>query len=245
MNFSNIRFDYSDDLVLVIGGSRGIGRGVVDAFLKAGSRVLYASRHPIKSPEFKFATHISVDLTKEAEIEKVFTVVDSYGIPDILVNSAAINFIKKIEDISIEEWNLVIQTNLSSAFYICKEVLVRMKKKKRGKIVNISSIAGRHRSLVSGVHYVSSKAGLIGLTKQLAFEAAEFNINVNAVCPSQTMTDMLQESMTEQEQQKLINNVPMKRLASIEDQVGVILFLCSGAASYISGTFIDVNGGQI
>ena len=111
MTFSNIHFDYSDDLVLVIGGSRGIGRGVVDAFLKAGSRVLYASRHPIKSPKSKFATHISVDLTKEDEIEKVFTVVDSYGIPDILVNSAAINFIKKIEDISVEEWNLVIQTN--------------------------------------------------------------------------------------------------------------------------------------
>ena len=245
MGFSNIQFDFNNNIVLVVGGSRGIGRGVVDAFLKAGSRVFYASRHPMKNAESNDAVHLPVDLTKEAEIEKLFEVVDSYGIPDILVNSAAINFTKKNENISIKEWNLVIQTNLSAAFYLCKQVLARMKKQKRGKIVNISSIAGRHRSLVSGVHYVSSKAGLIGLTKQLAFEAAEYNINVNAVCPSQTLTNMLRESMTEQQLKELITNIPLKRLASIEDQVGVILFLCSDASSYITGTYIDVNGGQV
>ena len=79
-----------------------------------------------------------------------------------------------------------------------------------GKIVNISSIAGHHRSIVSGVHYVTSKAGLIGFTKQLAFELAPYNINVNAVCPSQTVTEMLSSSMTEQEQEKLAKNVPLK-----------------------------------
>ena len=245
MDFSNIHFDFKNNIVLVVGGSRGIGRGVVDAFLKSGSRVFYASRHPMKNAESNDAVHIPVDLTEESEIKKLFEVVDSYGRLDILVNSAAINFSKKNEDISIEEWNLVIQTNLSASFCLCKEALVRMKHQKRGKIVNISSIAGRHRSLVSGVHYVSSKAGLIGLTKQLAFEAAEYNINVNALCPSQTMTDMLQKSMTQDEIKNLKTNIPLNRLASVEDQVGVILFLCSDAASYITGTYIDVNGGQI
>jgi len=245
MGYSNINFDFKNNIVLVIGGSRGIGRGVVDSFLKTGSRVFYASRHPMKNAESNDAVHIPVDLTKEAEIKKLFEVIDTYGTLDILVNSAAINFSKKNENISSEEWNLVIQTNLSAAFYLCKEALARMKKKKRGKIVNISSIAGRHRSLVSGVHYVSSKAGLIGLTKQLAFEAAEYNININALCPSQTMTDMLQKSMTRGEIKNLITSIPLNRLASVEDQVGVILFLCSDAASYITGTYIDVNGGQI
>ena len=245
MSFSNIEFDFRNNFVLIVGGSRGIGRGVVEAFLEAGSRVLYSSRSPMKNPKSNDALHIPVDISDETEIEKLFEVVDSYGIPDILVNSAAINFCKKTENISMKEWNLVIQTNLSAAFYVCKHMLVRMKKLKRGKIINISSIAGRHRSLVSGVHYVSSKAGLIGLTKQLAFEAAEYNINVNAVCPSQTLTDMLRESMNEQQLKELIINIPVKRLASINDQVGVILFLCSDAASYITGTYIDVNGGQI
>lgn len=245
MNFSNIHFNFADHIVLVAGGSQGIGKGVVDAFLRVGAKVLYASRHPIKDAESNDAIHIPVDFTQESQIVRLFKIVDQYGTPDIFVNAAAINFAKKIEKISVEEWNLVLQTNLSAAFSLCKKVLVRMKAQKRGKIVNISSIAGRHRSVVSGVHYVSSKAGLIGLTKQLAFEAAEYNINVNAVCPSQTMTDMLRESMTNEEIEKLKANIPLKRLASVQDQVGPIIFLCSDAASYITGTFIDVNGGQI
>ena len=191
------------------------------------------------------AIHISVDLSEEAGIIKLFKEVDSIGTPSILINSAAINFTKRNEDITRKEWNSVIETNLSASFYVCKEALLRMKKEKRGKIVNISSIAGRHRSIVSGAHYVSSKAGLIGLTKQLAFESAQYNINVNAVCPSQTMTDMLQKSMSQDDLINLTKNIPLNRIASIKDQVGVVLFLCSDAASYITGTYIDVNGGQI
>ena len=86
-----------------------------------------------------------------------------------------------------------------------------MKKNKNGKIVNISSIAGRHRSIVSGVHYVASKSGLIGLTKQLAYEAARYNINVNAVCPSQTLTEMLSNSMNSKELKELSRNIPIKK----------------------------------
>jgi len=114
-----------------------------------------------------------------------------------------------------------------------------------GKIVNVSSIAGRHRSLVSGIHYVSSKSGIIGLTRQIAFEVANRGINVNCVCPSQTLTDMLKESMTENELEKLTHSIPLKRLASIEDQVNPIMFLCSQESSYITGAILDVNGGQL
>lgn len=245
MDFSNIHFDFTGKLVLVIGGSRGIGKGIVEGFLRSGAKILYSSRQLAKNLESPEVIHVPVDITNESQIVRLFETVDQYGIPDIFINSAAINFAKRIEEISIDEWNLVLQTNLTAAFSLCKKVLARMKLRKQGKIVNISSIAGRHRSIVSGVHYVSSKAGLIGLTKQLAFEAAGYNINVNAVCPSQTMTDMLQESMTREEIENLKANIPLKRLASVKEQVGPIMFLCSDAAAYVTGTFIDVNGGQI
>ena len=120
-----------------------------------------------------------------------------------------------------------------------------MKKQKHGKIVNISSIAGRHRSLVSGVHYVSTKAGIIGLTKQFAYELGPSNVNVNVVCPSQTMSDRLSDSMTSKEIKNLSSNIPLRRIATIDEQVGPILFLCSDLSSYMTGAVIDVNGGQI
>ena len=135
--------------------------------------------------------------------------------------------------------------NLRASFIICQQASIRMKKQKHGKIVNISSIAGRHRSLVSGVHYVSTKAGIIGLTKQFAYELGPSNVNVNVVCPSQTMSDMLSDSMTSKEIKNLSSNIPLRRIATIDEQVGPILFLCSDLSSYMTGAVIDVNGGQI
>ena len=114
-----------------------------------------------------------------------------------------------------------------------------------GKIVNVSSIAGRNRSIVSGAHYTSSKAAIIGLTRQLAFEFGERNINVNVVCPSQTLTDMLKDSMTDEQLKELAQNIPLKRIANVNEQVYPIMFLCSEEASYITGAVIDVNGGQL
>ena len=120
-----------------------------------------------------------------------------------------------------------------------------MKRQQYGKIVNTSSIAGRYRSLVSGVHYVSTKAGLIGLTRQLAYELGPYNVNINVVCPSQTMSDMLRESMTNKEIEDLSRNIPLRRIATIDEQVWPILFLCSDLSSYMTGSVVDVNGGQI
>ena len=117
--------------------------------------------------------------------------------------------------------------------------------KNGSRIINFSSIAGRNRSLVSGVHYTSSKAGIIGLTRQLAYELGPKGINVNAVCPSQTLTPMLSESMSEEQQKKLSADIPLRRLATIEDQVGPVVFLCSELSNYINGAILDVNGGQI
>lgn len=245
MVYKHINFNFSNKIVLVSGGSRGIGLGLVKSFLDSGAEVFYLSRNPISDPEIKGAKHISVDLNDDSKIKNAFSLISEYADVDILINSAAINFSHKFENISSKEWDKVLNLNLRSVFILTRLVIKGMKKNKAGKIVNISSIAGRHRSLVSGTHYVASKAALIGLTKQLAYEVGEFNINVNAVCPSQTATDMLLESMSDEQQKNLIENIPLKRIANIKDQVGPILFLCSDAARYITGTFIDVNGGQI
>ena len=150
-----------------------------------------------------------------------------------------------IENISVAEWDRVMDVNLKSFFVICRESIRLMKKQNYGRIVNVSSIAGRNKSIVSGVHYTSSKHGIIGLTKQLANEVSQYGILVNCVCPSQTMTEMLAESMSDKAIAELESKIPVRRIATTIEQAMPILFLCSSAASYISGAAIDVNGGQL
>ena len=135
--------------------------------------------------------------------------------------------------------------NLRSFFVSCKESVRLMKRHNYGRIVNVSSIAGRSKSVVSGVHYTSSKYGIIGLTKQLASEVSKYNILVNCICPSQTMTEMLSESMTKESLDDLESRIPVRRVSSTIEQALPVLFLCSDAASYIAGAAIDINGGQL
>lgn len=243
MGFQNIRFDFSGQTALVVGGSRGIGKAVVQEFLAAGARVYYLSRNP--GGDMGEAVHLAADLTDEGEILAAFAAIDAAGPLDIMVNSAAINFCKPSREVSKSEWDSVLDVNLGAAFVLCREALKRMTARKSGRVVNISSIAGRHRSVVSGAHYVSSKAGLIGLTRQLAYEAAASGVTVNAHCPSQTMTDMLRESMTSEQIADLESKIPMQRVATVADQAGPVLFLCSDAAAYITGACLDVNGGML
>ena len=177
---NNIKWDFSGKVVLVVGDTRGIGKSVVEKFSLSGADVFGINS-------------LNCDISNKKDIDIYFEDLESV---DILVNVAAINYTKTIENISFEEWDKVLNVNLRGYFYITKKVLEIMSD--GGKIVNVSSIAGRHRSLVSGVHYTSSKAGIIGLTKQIAYEVGSRNINVNCVCPSQTLTDMLKKSMTKE-----------------------------------------------
>ena len=243
MDYQNVTFYFSGKRVLVAGGSKGIGKRLVESFLSAGAETVYAARTAMDGPTD--ATFIRTDLSSESEVLKLFEELDTLGPLHCVVNMAGINYCNGIEDIDTGEWDEVLAANLRAYFIVCREATRRMKNNAYGKIVNVSSIAGRHRSPVSGVHYVSSKAGIIGLTKQLAFELGPHGVNVNALCPSQTMTDMLMQSMTDEQQKALADSIPLRRLASVEEQVGPILFLCSDAAAYITGAVIDVNGGQI
>lgn len=223
-----MKINFNGKTTVIAGGSSGIGLGIKKQFEDLGSKVYSISRTE------------GVDLNNPSEVDKYLSNIDEI---DFLINVAAINYTKKIEEITLEEWNNVISSNLTSIFYITKNSIPKMKKGSR--IINFSSIAGRNRSLVSGVHYTSSKAGIIGFTRQLAYELGPKGINVNCVCPSQTTTPMLEQSMSLEQQKKLSQNIPLRRLATIEDQVGPVVFLCSGLSNYINGAILDVNGGQI
>ena len=213
--------------VVVVGGTTGIGKSLTHRFAGLGDHVFAIGRE-------------NCDITDQKQIDRYF---DSLNKVDILINNAAINYCKKIEDICLDEWNKVIATNLTSFFYIIKKCIPKMKC--GSKIVNVSSIAGRNRSLVSGVHYTSSKAGLIGLTRQLALELGPLGININCVCPSQTLTPMLERSMRKEQIEELERKIPLRRIATTEEVVAPIIFLCSDEASYIHGACIDINGGQL
>jgi len=241
--FSDLVFNFDNRRVVVVGGSKGIGLQLVNRFLSSGAEVISVSR--TQSSEPTSAEFMPLDIRKEQDIIHAFKDIESRGKVDFLINMAAINYFRKYNEIVMSEWDDVFNVNLRAMFIICREVSRSMKKINYGRIINVSSIAGRHRSISSGIHYVSSKAGVIGLTRQLSFELGPYGINVNAVCPSQTYTKMLSDTMTSQQQEKLASLIPLRRIAGVDEQVGPIMFLCSSAASYINGAVIDVNGGQI
>ena len=241
MNSKAIKFDFSQKNVLIVGGSRGFGAALVSEFLKSNAHVFYISRNKNSLNE---GNHIYADLSDTKSINSAIEELKTIQI-DILINCAAINFAKRHDQIDIHEWEEVFKVNISSVFLITNAILPSMKKNNYGKIVNVSSIAGRHRSIVSGIHYVSSKAALIGFTRQLAFEVGEWNINVNVVCPSQTKTEMYKKTMTKDKEKKLLKSIPLNRIGTVKEQIAPIMFLSSDASSYMTGSVTDINGGQI
>jgi NAD(P)-dependent dehydrogenase (short-subunit alcohol dehydrogenase family) len=239
MKMNDIKFDFVGKSVLVVGGSRGIGKEVSKQFIKAGSHVTCASR---TNPDVPALNFIECDISNPQEIEGLFL---GFNELDFVINVAGTNLCEPIEAIDSTEWDRVLDINLKSFFLICRHAVALMRPSGGGRIVNVSSIAGRSKSIVSGVHYTASKYGIIGLTKQLSHEVAKDNILVNCVCPSQTMTEMLSESMTREQIVTLEEEIPIRRIATTTEQALPILFLCSSGASYISGATIDINGGQL
>jgi len=235
---SNLNFDFKDKIVLVFGGSRGIGKEVCKQFKNSGADVYCISRTNI---DVRGVKQINCDISQEQEVNQVF---ERFKSIDYVINVAGTNLCETIENIPTKEWDRLMDINLKSFFIICKKSVSMMKTQKHGRIINVSSIAGRHKSVVSGTHYTSSKYGIIGLTKQLAHEVSKYNILVNCVCPSQTRTEMLEQSMTKKQIQDLEKSIPIGRISETIEQALPILFLCSDASSYITGSCIDINGGQ-
>lgn len=237
---------------LVTGGSRGIGREIVLAFLRNGAGVYYIDLNPGESQEEYQALakemgvqaiykegNVADEQTITATTEEILS--ESGGI-DILVNNAGITRDGLIFRMSAEDWNSVLSINLTSAFYLSKAVSRAMIKQRSGSIVNVASIVGVIGN-AGQTNYSASKAGLIGFTKSLAREVAGRNVRVNAVAPGFIKTKMT-EKLNEEQRQALRDQIPMSRIGEPEEVAKAIVFLCSDLASYITGQVLQVTGGM-
>jgi len=232
---------------LVTGASRGIGKACALTLASAGHRVVLAARSAEKLAEVaeEIGTEsyiLEMDLANRGSItEGIARAAKDFGRIDVLVNNAGIAKDGLAVRMKQADWEAVLSTNLSGAFYAIQQVLQGMMRERWGRIVNISSVVGEMGN-PGQANYVASKAGLIGLTKSLAQEVGSRNITVNAVAPGFIGTDMTSE-LSEELKQKMIDNTPLRRMGAPEDVAAAVKFLASDEAAFITGHVLDVNGG--
>ena len=238
-----------DQVAVVTGGSRGIGRAIVETLLREGAIVHYFSRSAGDSIEYfrervpgADVTHHALDVSDESAVNQVFEEILAArpGI-DILVNNAGITRDGLIMRMSMEDGQKVMEVNLASAFLTSRAVARHMIKRRAGSIINITSVVGKIGN-AGQANYAASKAGLIGFTKSLARETASRGVRVNAIAPGFIETEMTGK-LNEQQREQLINQIPMGRIGTGEDVAAACLFLASPMSTYITGEVLTVGGG--
>ncbi|MBS3905704.1 MAG: SDR family oxidoreductase [Syntrophaceae bacterium] len=238
---------------IVTGGARGIGKAIALTLVREGVKVAIvdfdqqgaiALRDEIEKIGGE-AIAIPCDVSKNGEVQiMVDQVKKAFGRIDILVNNAGIIRRGTIETVTEEDWDRVIEVNLKGTFLCSKAVVEAMKRQGYGKIVNLSSIAGKMGDITSAPGYGPSKAGIDALTKTLARQLAPYGINVNAVSPHAIETEMSAQ-WSEERRKEIIASIPLGRLGKPEDVAEAVLFLSSDEASFITGEILDVNGGAL
>ena len=239
--------DFKGKKILVTGATGGIGGDIVRKFLSLNGTVLGTGTNLEKlnslrdknpnliTEQFDISKHDKID----EFIERVFS---NLGGLDILINNAGITKDNLSLRMKNEEWQKVIDVNLTSTFYLCKSSIKKMLKNKFGRIVNITSIVG-HTGNVGQGNYSASKAGVVSMSKSLAIEYAKKNITINCVSPGFIKTNMT-DKISDQFKSELLSRIPMNRLGSGEDVSNTVVFLSSNESSYITGETIHVNGGM-
>ncbi|MFQ5865085.1 MAG: SDR family NAD(P)-dependent oxidoreductase [bacterium] len=237
-----VQFDFKNQVVVITGGSGGIGLTTVKLFLEAGARVVCIDLQPPKESlnNYRF---IKVDVSNFKDVqESVNNILHEEKSIDCLINNAGISRDATVWNMTQAQWDEVLNVNLKGAFNFIHHIAPHFREKNRGKIVNISSINGL-RGKFGLANYAASKAGLIGLTKTVAKELGRYNVNVNAVAPGYVITPLTQKLPD-----KILNEAKAEtvfgRLATSEDVAYLILFLCSDLARHITGEVIKVDGGQ-
>jgi len=233
--------------ILITGATGGIGNALVKKFLSLDGTVLATGTNTEKldalKKEFSNINVLKFDISDHSKIEDFIENVTSQLVGlDVLVNNAGITMDNLSLRMKDEEWKKVIDINLSSTFYLCKNAIKKMLKNKYGRIVNITSIVG-HTGNLGQANYSASKAGMVAMSKSLAIEYAKKNITINCVSPGfiqSKMTDKIVESI----KAVLTSRIPMSKLGTGEDVSNTVAFLSSDAASYITGETIHVNGGM-
>ena len=237
-----------DKIILITGANRGIGHNILKKIATCGYTVIGTSRSKDGADMITEALKdsngkgIVMDVTNQESINtSVSKIKEDYGIIYGLVNNAGITNDNLLMRMSDEQWNTVIETNLTSLYRVTKSVIKDMMKERTGRIVNIGSIVGMMGNAGQS-NYSATKSGLLGFTKSLAREVSSRNINVNAISPGFIDTDMTR-ALSEEQIEALTKNIPLGRIASPDEVSSVVAFLLSDDSSYITGENINVNGG--
>ncbi len=237
---------------IVTGGAQGMGFAIASALAANGVKVVVCDinkKEALAAAEKIAAEHgeahgIAADVADEKAVQAMVEwTVRKLGSIDILVNNAGILRPTRFDDIPYEEWQLLMRVNLDGVFLCSKAVLPYMKKGGFGRIINMSSSAGRSVSTLGGAHYTASKAGVLGLTRAMAKEVSRHGITVNAICPGLIATAMVKHDCPPEMIKKYEESFPIPRLGTPEEVAGLALFLCRD--SYITGASIDINGGDL
>ncbi|MDI6811088.1 MAG: 3-oxoacyl-[acyl-carrier-protein] reductase [archaeon] len=239
-------------VALVTGSGRGIGRAIALELAKRGCDVVVNDdKNPQEGVDVvneikkigQRALHIQVDVSDPDQVEKmVEKIINEFGRVDILVNNAGIVMDKKLENMSIEQWNRVIAVNLTGTFNCTKAVISFMKEHGGGKIINIASVVGEIGNF-GQANYAASKGGVIAFTKTVAKEYAKYGICDNAIAPGFINTKMI-EGIPQKVIQKILEHIPLGRLGEPEEVAKLVCFLASDDANYITGQVININGGM-
>jgi NAD(P)-dependent dehydrogenase (short-subunit alcohol dehydrogenase family) len=239
---------------IVTGAGQGMGEAFAKILAANGASVAVADVNGEASTRVagditrsgKHAASYPVNVSHLEDVTELVTKVTvDFGSPDILVNNAGLLKPTPFLEIGENEWRNVMNVNVDGVFFCCKAVALGMISRRYGKIVNISSTAGKSASTFGGLHYTASKAAVLGITRHLARELAQYGVNVNAVCPGSIDTPMIRGNASEETIQKGIEKIPFARLGKPTEVANLVLFLASDASSYITGASIDINGGEL
>ncbi|MCC7259209.1 MAG: SDR family oxidoreductase [Gammaproteobacteria bacterium] len=247
-------FDLSGRVAIVTGGGSGLGRSFAMALAQAGADVALCARRRDKLAESarlladtgRRVACVGMDVTDEASIASALAeVTDTLGVPDILVNNAGINRPMYATQLTMADWDAIVDTNLRGAFMTAQAFAKQPQRAGRGgSIVNVASILGI-RAQKSVAAYMASKAGLIHLTHALALEWARMDIRVNALLPGYFRTDITTDFLDTEEGRKLVAHIPMRRPGNLQELTGPLLLLASPAGSFMTGTVVIADGGHL
>jgi len=246
-------FNLAEKVAVVTGSSRGIGAGIAAALAAQGAKVVVNHRNSAEEAAEVVAAItaaggeaavIQADVSQLDEAQRLIKeTIDTYGRIDILVNNAGTTRDMLLMKMKAQDWEFVLQTNLSSTFNCAKAVARPMMKKRTGRIINITSVVGL-AGQAGQTNYAASKAGIIGFTKSLAKELGSRNITVNAVAPGfipTALTNVLAEEMV----QATVDNTPVGRLGTVEDVAAAVVYLASDEAAFVTGQVLTVDGGLV
>ena len=243
--------DFEGRVAIVTGASRGLGLATAERLHARGAAVAVNVRDRARAESVvrsigHRALAVPGDITApEVPEDIVRRTVERFGRVDILVNNAALARSTRFPDLTVDEWRLALEVNMTAPFLLIKAVFPIMKAQNYGRIINVSSSAGRQVSTLGGAHYTASKTGLLGLTRAAAKELGRYGITVNAVCPGMIDTELTRENASPEILERLAASYPVPRLGTAREVADLICFAASEEAGYVTGASLDINGGDL